>query len=144
MSSVKYELTPEEIEILKAFHGHLGPYLVAGVRCGRYAIAKLNADTHFGIEADVQTPPAPPPSCFLDGIQISTGCTMGKMNLRHTVSEDIIAKFRNRKTEETLTVRLRPEAIVAAVEEMKLKNDVAGAAVIMQFTDEELLEELDN
>ena len=138
------ELPPADLAILKAFHGHLGPYVVAGMRCGKYAVQRLEADPHFGIEADVHCPGAPPPSCFLDGIQISTGCTLGKMNIRHHVAETVTARFRNRHTGRTLALRLRPEAIGRAVEEMKRHDDVAGAALIQGMTDEELLEELES
>lgn len=132
----------DEIALLKAFHGHLGPYVFAGMRMGRYAVARLNADKHFGVEADVSCPDAPPPSCLLDGVQFSTGCTLGKRNIRHTVSDECVGRFRNRKTDETLTLRLRPEAIERAVAEMEAKNDEAGAALIQAMADEELLEEM--
>ena len=134
--------TPDDLTILKAFHGHLGPYVVAGMRMGRYAVRRLEADPHFGIEADVCCPGAPPPSCFLDGIQFSTGCTLGKMNIRHQVAEEVTARFRNRHTGEELRLRLRPEAIRRAVEEMQRKDDVAGAGVILEMAEEDLLEEM--
>lgn len=132
----------DDMAILKAFHGHLGPYVVAGLRLGRYALRRLQADPHFGIEAEVYCPDAPPPSCALDGIQFSSGCTLGKRNLRHHVAEGVTAVFRKRSTGETLTVRLRPEAIAQAVEVMKRADDVAGAAFVEGLSDEELIEEL--
>ncbi|NSW55541.1 MAG: formylmethanofuran dehydrogenase [Armatimonadetes bacterium] len=132
----------DEIAILRAFHGHLGPYVFAGMRMGKYAVARLKADPHFGVEADVFCPDAPPPSCAIDGIQFSTGCTMGKRNIRHHVAEGVAARFVNRKSGETICVRLRPAALALAVEEMRLHNDEAGARVIERMSDEELLEEL--
>lgn len=132
----------DDFTILKAFHGHLGPYVVAGLRLGRYALKRLQADPHFGIEADVYCPDQPPPSCCLDGVQFASGCTTGKRNLRHHVAEGVTARFRNRHSGEVLIVRLRPEAMEQAVAEMKRHDDEAGAAVVEAFADEELLEEL--
>ncbi len=133
----------DDITILKAFHGHLGPYVVAGLRLGRYAIKRLQADPHFGIEADVYCPDAPPPSCVLDGIQFSSGCTLGKRNIRHHIAaEGVTATFRNRRSGQMISLRLRPEAIEKAVEKMRQHNDEAGAAVILNMPDAELIEEL--
>jgi len=135
-------VSESDLAILNAFHGHVGPYVVAGMRCGRCAVDRLQAESHFGIEVVVRCPGAPPPSCFIDGIQISTGCTMGKMNIRHELSDEIIARFRNRRTGATLSLRLRPEPIARAVETMHQHDDRAGAAVILGLTDQELLEEM--
>jgi len=135
-------LSAAELDLLRAFHGHLGPYALAGVRVGRYAVAQLQADRHFGIEADVWCPDAPPPSCFMDGIQWSTGCTLGKRNIRHHVAEVVEARFLNRRTGESLRLRLRPQAVNSAVEVMKEHGDEAGAATLDALSDEELVEEI--
>lgn len=135
-------LTRADLEALRAFHGHLGPYALAGVRLGRYAVAGLNAERHFGLEADVYCPDRPPPSCFMDGVQWSTGCTMGKRNLRHHVAEGVEVRFLNRRTGEALRLRLKTQAIAQAVEAMREQNDEAGAAALDALSDEELLEEI--
>ena len=132
----------DEVAILKAFHGHLGPYVFAGMRMGKYAVSKLEADPHFGIEADVYCPDAPPPSCAIDGIQFATGCTLGKMNIRHHTAEGVTGRFKNRDTGRVLRLRLRPKALQRAVAQMEQHDDEAGAAMIQAMTDEELLEEL--
>jgi formylmethanofuran dehydrogenase subunit E len=88
------------------FHGHLGPYLVLGYRAGELALEKLSAEKHFGIEVTVHCPDNPPPRCFIDGIQLSTGATFGKNNLFHQTAPVLSAVFKNRKTEKTLTIRL--------------------------------------
>ena len=132
----------DDMTILKAFHGHLGPYVVAGLRLGRYALQRLDADPHFGIECDVYCPEAPPPSCAMDGIQFASGCTLGKRNIRHHVAEGVTATFRKCATGETVTLRLRPEAMARAVAEMQRVNDVAGAHVVEHCPDAELIEEL--
>jgi formylmethanofuran dehydrogenase subunit E len=135
-------LTEAELATLRAFHGHLGPYALAGVRLGRYAVEKLQAERHFGIEADVYCPDPPPPSCFMDGIQWSTGCTLGKRNIRHHVADVVEARFVNKRTGESVRLRLKAEAINRAVEVMKQHGDEAGAAALDALSDAELLEEI--
>jgi formylmethanofuran dehydrogenase subunit E len=63
------------------FHGHLGPFLVLGIRMGLLALKELSSPGYEGIEAVAKTGNTPSLSCLLDGIQISTGCTMGKGNI---------------------------------------------------------------
>lgn len=63
------------------FHGHLGPFLVLGIRMGLLALKDLGSSGHKEIDARVKTGTTPPISCLVDGIQISTGCTMGKGNI---------------------------------------------------------------
>jgi len=70
----------ETLKKIEQFHGHLGPYAVLGYRMGRIANEKLGADP-FLKTAIVWTHIAPPMSCVIDGIQISSGCTTGKGNL---------------------------------------------------------------
>jgi len=136
------QVTTDDVQMLKAFHGHLGPWAFAGMRMGRYALKKLKANPHFGIEAEAWCPGATPISCMLDGIQYSTGCTLGKQNIIHHVSEEVRARFRNRDTGEVIALRLRDEAMDRAIKEMNAKNDEAGAAIIEAMSDEELLEEI--
>jgi formylmethanofuran dehydrogenase subunit E len=129
-----------ELELLKAFHGHLGPYVVAGLRVGRAGLQGVEADPHFGLDTEVWCPGAPPPSCFLYGIQFSTGCTLGKQNIRHHVDPDVRARFTNRHTKAVLTLRLRPEAIAEAVRLMQAGRDVDGAAYIESLSEDQLFE----
>jgi len=67
--------------LLKTFHGHLGPYVVLGFRMGRLALRATGSTGHFGITAEVHSILKPPASCLIDGIQLGSGCTMGKRNI---------------------------------------------------------------
>ena len=62
------------------FHGHIGPFLAIGLRMGLAANERLGRDP-MGMKAVVMVEGHPPRSCVLDGIQYSTGCTMGKGNI---------------------------------------------------------------
>jgi formylmethanofuran dehydrogenase subunit E len=63
------------------FHGHLGPFLVLGLKAGLFANKVLGKD-YFKTKAIVETELKPPCSCFVDGVQVATGCTMGKGNIK--------------------------------------------------------------
>lgn len=132
----------EDLAALKTFHGHLGPYVAAGVRMGRYALRRLQAESHFGVEADVWCPDGPPASCLLDGIQFATGCTLGKGNIRHHVDDEIRVLFRNRLTNLVIMLALRPEAMAAGMAALHAHSDDAGAQYVYDLPDPQLLEEL--
>ena len=83
---MRHELTDSLVSdgLLKGvveFHGHLGPFLVLGVKAGLLANSLLGKD-YFKTTAIVATDPSPPNSCFVDGVQFVTGCTMGKGNIK--------------------------------------------------------------
>ena len=70
---------PEELIALQRFHGHLGVYVTLGLRMG--AIGKRRFGHYKGLTATVQSNTEPPMRCVLDGVQFSSGCTMGKGNI---------------------------------------------------------------
>lgn len=69
------------IERGKEFHGHLGPFLVLGIRMGLSALKHLDSTGYSDIHSEVRSGSSPPMSCLADGVQISTGCTLGKGNI---------------------------------------------------------------
>ncbi len=69
------------VRLIKSFHGHLGPYVVLGYRMGRIAIEELGSTGHFGLHAEVHSILEPPRSCLIDGVQMGSGCTLGKRNI---------------------------------------------------------------
>lgn len=89
------------------FHGHLGPYLVLGLLMGDFAIKKLKCRKHFGIEAVIKGAIERPKSCLIDGIQISTGCTYGKGNIRKAGGGKIQVLFENVQSKMKVEVSLK-------------------------------------
>ena len=87
----------ELIEYARKFHGHVGPYLVLGLRMGIAARAALGISDQeiLHLEAAVYLPLHPPTSCLLDGIQVSTTCTIGNQRLQFSSSEIIHSFFSN-------------------------------------------------
>ncbi|MCS7265626.1 MAG: formylmethanofuran dehydrogenase subunit E family protein [Armatimonadetes bacterium] len=94
------------LEAAIEFHGHFGPFLALGLRLGEFALTKLKARKHFGIKVSVHCPPNPPPSCLVDGLQISTGATYGKRNIELVPSDEIVVRFVNTDTGEKLTLQV--------------------------------------
>ena len=92
------------LEDASAFHGHLGPYLVLGMRMGSLARRILNA-TPFEIRAEIHTEGRTPRSCILDGIQFTSGCTLGKRNIALIESTELFGVFYKNDTSLRITVK---------------------------------------
>jgi len=102
------------IKDAEKLHGHLGPFLVIGVRMGRLVEKILNAESEKNNKLQVyaKIPLLTPFSCILDGIQITTKCTVGNQKLRIENSEkEITAHFALRKPNKTLKVTAKPKMI---------------------------------
>jgi len=93
----------KELRRLKSFHGHLGPYVTIGYKMGKYAIQLLGKN---GLRVVAKTGTDPPISCILDGIQVSTGCTLGKGTLVVFNEKRPEAIFRT--DEKKIVISLRP------------------------------------
>jgi formylmethanofuran dehydrogenase subunit E len=97
----------ELIERGTHLHGHLGPFLIAGIRMGLLALELLDSPGYFGIEAESQTGTITPLSCLTDGVQIGSGCTLGKGNIRVTDERRPRVHFSD-ETGKRVTIELRP------------------------------------
>jgi len=88
------------------FHGHLGPWATAGLRVGMAGRRAVAADGYFDIDVTVSGPFAKPPkSCFLDGLQVATGATWGKRNIRWNTQEKIVVQIKNTRSGELVEIR---------------------------------------
>lgn len=127
---------PEEILSLGVrLHGHLGPFLVAGLRMGSLVLRLLGHPGYRGIVAEVETGFTPPISCLIDGIQIATGCTPGKGNLVIRDGGRPRAVFR--ADGKSLRIALRP----SRVDEFRTAADPEGLARrVLRLPDSELFE----
>jgi formylmethanofuran dehydrogenase subunit E len=96
------KVSEELLKRVVEFHGHLGPFLVLGTKAGLLANSLLGKDC-FKTTAIVVTKPSPPTSCFVDGVQFVTGCTMGKRNIKLRKGKNISVVF----LKEGRRVRLR-------------------------------------
>jgi len=101
-------VSKEFLKSIIEFHGHLGPFLVLGVRAGLLANSLLGKDC-FKMRVTVTTEPSPPTSCFVDGVQFVTGCTMGKRNIKLRRGKSTSAVFL--KDGRTLRLRVKDEVL---------------------------------
>lgn len=92
-----------DLKALKEFHGHLGPYLVAGARMGLIANEELSHDKlekYCIVRCSI-----PPMSCLIDGIQFISGCTYGTRRIAATSENIPEAIFTHEEKE--LRIKLR-------------------------------------
>jgi inosine-uridine nucleoside N-ribohydrolase len=95
--------------LLSVFHGHLGPYVVLGYRMGRLALEATGTDGHFDVSAEVHSYLEPPRSCLIDGVQLGTGCTLGKRNIELAPTDGPAYGIFTAKNGARAVVRLRAE-----------------------------------
>ena len=123
------------------FHGHGGPFMVVGLRMGLTALNRLDAHGWFDLRCRVKLRWRRPTSCVIDGIQSSTGCTMGKRNIEVEEGEGIAAEFS--KGDENLIIVLKQEVLekvlgtLAEGREEQAKSLVAG---LIEASDNDLFE----
>lgn len=107
MSSEKDRLK-SLIEDAEKLHGHLGPFLVIGVRMGIIAQKTLNEKMH----ATVKVPLSTPFSCIIDGVQATTKCTVGNQKLKvEDAKGEIIAYFKAPNPSKTLKITVNPKIV---------------------------------
>jgi len=103
----------EKISLKEAvrFHGHLGPYIVLGVLAGEVALKKLRCRKYFGLQVKVWGANKKPKSCLVDGLQLSTGATYGKGNIRKMAGSKIKILFSNSKNNRRLNLYLKENVL---------------------------------
>ena len=121
MKVISSELCKRVVE----FHGHLGPFLVLGLRAGLLANSMLGKDC-FKMSAVVATDPNPPYSCLIDGVQFVTGCTMGKGNIKFRKSKNTYMLFL--KGEKKLKLSLRP-SVMNSIQNASSEKDSENLAL---------------
>lgn len=96
------------------FHGHLGPFLVIGVRMGNLARKRLNVEAgeDSELQATARLPFLTPFSCILDGIQITTHCTVGNRKLKIENSQETITLyFERHNPPKELKIHVDPKVV---------------------------------
>ena len=120
------------------FHGHLGPYLVLGLRMGVIAVRILKPKGLHELSVRVWTKKTPPQSCLLDGIQVSSGCTLGKGNVRVEAAEHVRATFRRGRRSVLIEPTENIKALLANVSEQPPARLGETARVLYRMPDPEL------
>lgn len=133
-----------DIRNAENLHGHLGPFLVIGVKMARLAMKTLNIDKTK--QSDMQTlaklPLITPFSCILDGIQATTQCTVGNRRLKVKNSDgDITALFKLKSQDKAIKIHVKPQLIEML--KKKLSRGIPNeelAWTIAETTEDELFE----
>ena len=103
---------PAWLDHMVQLHGHLGPWVVAGARLGMAGARAVDAKGHFDAEVTCEGPfEKPPRSCFLDGVQLGSGATLGKRTIHVVDGKQIVVRVRNRRTNKAVEVRLSRKLI---------------------------------
>lgn len=118
-------------------HGHSGPYLNLGIRMGLLALDQLDAKGYFGLSTEVELEYRTPMSCLIDGLQISTGCTMGKGNIK-VKNNPAPIKVTIKSEQKTITVTIKPE--IYQLMDFKKNTDEDLAEKILKMGDRELFD----
>ncbi len=127
---------PPEIEALRAFHGHLGVYVILGLRMG--AIGRRRLGHYKGLTASVRSRLEPPMLCVVDGVQFSSGCTMGKGNIRVEAGDRPEVVFS--KDGRRLRIALRPGWRERIDREMTKEHEVEQALFYYRAPEAELFD----
>jgi len=134
----KQRVLDEELERRAVeFHGHGGPFMTVGLRMGLYALERLDCRGWFDLSCRVALRWRPPDSCVVDGIQSSTGCTMGKHNIEVVEGDGVSAVFTSK--EGSVALRLKERVLE------KLRgglDDVENTLELMGWLGEAAAEEL--
>lgn len=117
-------MNKERVSLEKAvkFHGHLGPYLVLGILAGELALKKLKCQKYFGLDVSVWGANKKPRSCLIDGLQLSTGATYGKGNIKKLKGTKIKIEFSSRLNHKKNTLMLK-DALMQKIKQAKTHKD---------------------
>ena len=124
-----------ELELIRKFHGHLGPNVIFGYRMGKLVKAERHKDVH----AKVYCGSEPPMSCLIDGIQLSSGCTMGKNNISVAGTGELKVIFEYRDGRK-LTVKVKKDIERRFNEGITHDNEDQRSEEAFRLSDKELFD----
>ena len=128
-------LTDDLLNEAVSFHGHFGPFLILGLRASLLGVSYLGKN-YFELRATVATNPKPPRSCFIDGVQFASGCTVGKGNIEIKTSEEVSVEFTRGERRISLMVR---DDVLKALDHLISEEQVENSGKeILQKTDDQL------
>jgi formylmethanofuran dehydrogenase subunit E len=128
----------ETLAKLEEFHGHLGPYVVVGYRMGELALRLLGAKKYFQLQIASKAGTTPPVSCMNDGLQLATGCTYGKGNIKAADEGAAEAVFID--GDRSLKVALLPSMQAKMGEWLRQDGERTAAVRVYGLKDDELFQ----
>ena len=114
----------EWLELGQKFHGHKCPAMPMGLRVGAAALNALNADRtgDSALLAVLDLGEDHCATCFADGIQVITGCTFGKGNIKKTHKGKWAVTLIDKKAQKAVRVTPKAEAMKANKETAFFKD----------------------
>ncbi len=99
---------PEDFERCVEFHGHICPGLVMGYLATKLGLEKLG---EYRAEDEELIAIVENDACFVDAVQVLSGCTFGKGNFIFMDHGKIAVTFLSRKSGEGVRLCLKPDAM---------------------------------
>jgi len=130
----------ELISRAELFHGHLGPFLVIGLRMGMVARRLLQFEGHFDVRVTAFTGRETPISCIVDGLQFGTGATLGKGNIEVAEMPDGCPAARIETDGHAVTVSLCRSALQNVQSRMEREAGEKVAEDVAHLSESELFE----
>jgi len=98
------------LELGLAFHGHKCPAMPLGLRTGLAALKALGVERAKNKELHCicETGNAHATMCFVDGVQVATGCTFGKANIEKLCYDKNAITLIEVRTKRAVRVTLNP------------------------------------
>jgi formylmethanofuran dehydrogenase subunit E/predicted RNA-binding protein len=128
---------PRELAQAKAFHGHLGPNLVLGLRMGQIIVDRFGAEP-FTYTVTAYTGRTPPISCIIDGLQLATPCSVGSGTVQ--IAEGGEARVVAEREGNCLEIRVHQGILDRIEAEYDPKHEEALPLEFWGMPDEELFE----
>jgi formylmethanofuran dehydrogenase subunit E len=132
------------LESIRAIHGGVGPWVVAGYRMGRYALARLGLPAgSFDLEVTHHSPRQVQYSCIADGAAAATGASLGRLNLalQESNATETRTTYRNRASNAAITLQVTPEFAARFIDVAQPQLSAAGRTVL-QLPDAEIFHEI--
>ena len=110
------------VERARDIHGHLGPFLVLGVKMGVAGMKRLGIkENMLQLHIEAEMPRQIPYTCTLDGIQATTQCTFGNQRLvfKEANLPIISAKFGLKNQNKQVIISLRDEILQTLMKKLK-------------------------
>jgi formylmethanofuran dehydrogenase subunit E len=124
----------ENKDVLKGtfqFHGHICWASAIGARAGLAALRELGVErtgTSGELHCIVEIGDNHGAQCFADGVQYSTGCTLGKSNIEKAGWGKLAITLIDKKKEQAVRVSYKPGRHKRVTESAFMKKRAAGIA----------------
>ena len=122
-----------QLDLIASIHGEAGAWAVAGYRMSQHALAQLKLERgSFDLQVDHKGPKEVKYACIVDGVQASSGASLGRLQLELTAApaDQLATTWKKRSTGETVTLRPTAAFIKKYAEIPREKARAVGLEVL--------------